>query len=344
MPTFVLKLGVCVDCRNSLFTLSEETGEYDAIINETGWNNGSVTIASVDSAWLQVTAPSGNVYGPYDISATFPNIDGTTLSIDPEDIMGSGEGEPISDGRWFFEYGVQGDYVSSQVCVLTEVLSNPTFSSGASWTLTKYGNALGAISSGLLGYDDDDFISGIPVGSTGTLLALQSNVLTIGVQYLITIDITVNYNCAIGIVEFGSGLNYQLAVPGQTGVVTVYYTPTTSTDLNVWISGIGAPLVHSARITSVSAKSNICTGGVTVPYNYRCTDEILVDCEVACCVIKETADADSCACKGSVSRAKYDHHLNYVSMWGAWNCGKKEKALKILGELQNMCAGNCKDC
>jgi hypothetical protein len=339
MPTFVLKLGVCVDCRNSLFTLSEETGEYDATINDSGWNNGSVTIASVDSAWLQVTAPSGNVYGPYDISATFPNIDGTTLQIDPEDIMGSGEGEPISDGRWFFEYGVQGDYLSGQTCALTEVLVNSTFSSGASWTLTSYGNANGTISSGLLRYDDTT-----APGAAGTLIALQSTVLTIGVQYLITIDITVNSNCAIGIVEFGSGLNYQLAIAGQTGVVIAYYTPTTSTDLNVWISGIGASLTHTARITSVSAQANVCTGGVTVPYNYRCTDETLVDCEVACCVIKETADADSCACKGSVSRAKYDHHLNYVSMWGAWNCGKKEKALKILGELQNMCAGNCKDC
>jgi hypothetical protein len=339
MPTFVLKLGVCVDCRNSLFTLSDETGEYNAVTNDSGWNNSSVALTSVDSAWLQVTAPSGNVYGPYDILATFPNIDGTTLQIDPEDIMGSGEGEAMSDGRWFFEYGVQGDYTSSQVCVLTEVLANPTFSSGASWTLTSYGNANGAISGGLLRYDDIT-----APGAAGTLSALQSNVLTIGVQYLITIDITTNSNCFVRIVEFGSWLNYQLAIPGQTGVVTVYYTPTTSTDLSVWISGVGAGLTHTCRITSVSAQSNICTGGVVVPYNYRCTQEVLVDCEVACCVIQKTADADSCACKGSASRAKYDHHLNYVSMWGAWNCGKKEKALKLLEKLQAMCAGNCKDC
>ena len=198
MPTFVLKLGVCVDCRNSLFTLSEETGDYDATINPNGWN-GLIDTTDVDSAWLQVTSPTGNVYGPYDILTTFPNITGVTLQIDPEDITGSGEGEAISDGRWFFEYGVQGE------------------------------------------------------------------------------------------------------IPSQNPFPAI-------------------------------------------PFNYRCTQEVLVDCEVACCVIQKTADADSCACKGSASRAQYDHHLNYVSMWGAWNCGKKEKALKILEKLQAMCAGNCKDC
>lgn len=118
-----LKLGACVDCHGKTFTLSELTGPWSATLNPYGWQANSVSpqtqvqLEDAESASLTVTSPDGNVYGPYDILAIFPNVDGTTIVIDPENIPLSidgtstlVEGQAMMDGVWQFDYVVKGEY------------------------------------------------------------------------------------------------------------------------------------------------------------------------------------------------------------------------------------------
>jgi hypothetical protein len=273
-------------------------------------------------------------------TAVLPSLNGYSLVIDPANILGTGDGQAISDGVWLFDWTVAGDYLSGQTCALTEVLVNPTFSSGASWAINNYGNGVGTISGGLLRYDD--FTA---PGASGSILAFQSSALTIGVQYLITIDITTNANCTIGILEFGSGVTYQLALANQTGVVIAYYTPTTSTDLCVWVSGIGAGLTHTCRITSVSAQSNVCTGGSNIVFQGRCAKQTLALCSVQCCTDKLIADSDvGCACSKGGNKKSINAHLTLAAINAAWSCGKVERAKSLLTKLQDLCNNNCKNC
>lgn len=108
-----VKIKLCTShscCNKGIFTLEDGTGPYDATLNPYGWGVGNIELSEVTSSGLTVTSPNGIVYGPYDILATLPNLDGTTLTVDVTDILDSGEGEAYSDGYWQFDWTVQGDY------------------------------------------------------------------------------------------------------------------------------------------------------------------------------------------------------------------------------------------
>lgn len=107
----VIKLGVCLNCSTSKFTFTDATGAHNATLNPTGWGGGNdVDISDVEVSTILITSPSGTSYGPYDISDSIPNIDGTELVIDPSDILGEDEGESYSDGFWTFDWNVKGVY------------------------------------------------------------------------------------------------------------------------------------------------------------------------------------------------------------------------------------------
>jgi len=100
-----------------MFTLSDETGPQDPTTNPNGWakalSGSDIEIADVTSSGLTVTSPNGVVYGPYSILASLPALDGTTITLDPTDILGQSVGEAFSDGVWRFDWTVQGEYGDS---------------------------------------------------------------------------------------------------------------------------------------------------------------------------------------------------------------------------------------
>lgn len=108
----VIKLGVCLDCKNERFKINDATGVYDADWNTTGWGGSNpITVSDVEVSTIKITAPSGSSYGPYDISDTIPSLDSTDyVYIDPTDILGEGDGETLSDGFWIFDWNVKGVY------------------------------------------------------------------------------------------------------------------------------------------------------------------------------------------------------------------------------------------
>lgn len=193
------KLGVCFSCCDEDFTLSDQTGLYDATLNPYGWGeNGSgdnIEPVDISTSSLTITSPSGTVYGPYELSAlseetggfTVPAVGanvsiatsttgayytdwmsvglpiyiegagvytivsftsntavvtntgatgnavattviaagknigiealgsllGYTITIDPTNILATGDGEAFSDGIWRFDWVVKGEYGSS---------------------------------------------------------------------------------------------------------------------------------------------------------------------------------------------------------------------------------------
>tara|TARA_R110000868_G_scaffold261078_4_gene519188 strand:- start:198 stop:1481 length:1284 start_codon:yes stop_codon:yes gene_type:complete len=273
-------------------------------------------------------------------TAVLPSLNGYSLVIDPANILGTGDGQAISDGVWLFDWTVAGEYISGQTCVLTEVLGNTTFSSGASWNFADFDNGTGTIAGGLLQYNDV-----VSPGGVGTVMVDQTNCLVVGTEYLITIDITLNQNCSVEIVDNISALAYTVAVPGQTGVVTLLYTPTASTDFTMRISGVGNGLTHSARITSTTCQYNVCTGGNDVVFNSRCAKQTLALCSVQCCTDKLIADSDvGCACSKGGNKKSINAHLTLAAINAAWSCGKVERAKSLLTKLQDLCNNNCKNC
>lgn len=76
--------------------------DTSAVVRNSGTPNGYY-VANANSG---VTLPAGRAVG---ISA-LPAATGETLLIDPTDILGTGEGEALSDGYWMFDWTVQGMY------------------------------------------------------------------------------------------------------------------------------------------------------------------------------------------------------------------------------------------
>ena len=103
-------------CCTGKYTLSDNTGQYDANLNVFGWQpNGTtpqtaIQLQDVESSALTVTSPSGAVYGPYDVIAQIPSLSGNTIEIDLTDILGSGDDAPAQDGYWSFDWVVKGEY------------------------------------------------------------------------------------------------------------------------------------------------------------------------------------------------------------------------------------------
>jgi len=122
MAEVKIKLGVCFSCENSTFTLSDETGLYNVTTNLYGWyatgsGDDQFGIDDVVSSTLIVTSPNGVVYGPYSILASLPALDGTTITIDPTDILSQtpAVGEAFSDGIWIFDWEIVGNRENTQV-------------------------------------------------------------------------------------------------------------------------------------------------------------------------------------------------------------------------------------
>lgn len=115
MAEVKIKLGVCFSCDTSTFTLTDETGPYNATSNPYGWaapaSGDNIEISEVTSSGLTITSPTGVVYGPYSILASLPALDGTTITIDPTDILSQtpAVGEAFSDGVWTFDWAVAGE-------------------------------------------------------------------------------------------------------------------------------------------------------------------------------------------------------------------------------------------
>lgn len=110
-----VRIQLCVShsCSDkNIFTLTDNTGPYNATLNPYGWGSGNIEISDVESSGLTITSPAGVVYGPFDVLATIPNLDGTTLEIDITDILDQDPavGEAYSDGYWIFDWTVQGVY------------------------------------------------------------------------------------------------------------------------------------------------------------------------------------------------------------------------------------------
>ena len=101
-------------CDKKKFFVKDTTGLYDAILNLYGWgadqSGDNIEITSTESSGLTITSPSGTVYGPYDILATLPSLDGSVLEIDLDDILDSGDVASYEDGYWSFDWTVQGVY------------------------------------------------------------------------------------------------------------------------------------------------------------------------------------------------------------------------------------------
>lgn len=114
--SFLVKpiLSVCHSCHTGKFTFKDVTGPWDATLNPYGWapdNSGdNIEIGQVESSALTITSPSGVVYGPYNILASIPALDGVGHEIDLEDILGSGDTVPYEDGYWSFDWVVKGVY------------------------------------------------------------------------------------------------------------------------------------------------------------------------------------------------------------------------------------------
>ena len=109
-------LQVCFDCCSKKFTFMDNTGPYDSVLNPFGWQPNSVSPATwiqlddVLSSALTITTPSGVVYGPYNVLASIPALDGVSHEIDLDDILGSGNTAAYEDGYWSFDWVVKGDY------------------------------------------------------------------------------------------------------------------------------------------------------------------------------------------------------------------------------------------
>lgn len=107
-----IKIDVCLDCKNKRFRISDSTGAYNSSWNPTGWGgSNTITTTDVEVSTLKITAPSGTVYGPYDVSDYIPSLDEDNyFYIDPTDILGEDEGETLTDGIWVFDWNVKGVY------------------------------------------------------------------------------------------------------------------------------------------------------------------------------------------------------------------------------------------
>lgn len=107
-----IKLGVCIDCKNKRFKLSDATGAFNATWNTGGWGgDNTITTTDVEVSTLKIISPLGNEYGPYDVSSYIPSLDEDNFFyIDPTDILDEEEGESLTDGEWTFVWMVQGVY------------------------------------------------------------------------------------------------------------------------------------------------------------------------------------------------------------------------------------------
>jgi len=122
-----LKLGVCFDCHSKTFTLSDQTGPWNATLNPFGWTpdgdwvNGT-PIEDITSSHLTVTSPEGVVYGPFaEIFEEIPSLAGVTVTVDPLNIPQSIDpsstnvgGQALTDGYWSFDWVVKGQHESSE--------------------------------------------------------------------------------------------------------------------------------------------------------------------------------------------------------------------------------------
>tara|TARA_R110001632_G_scaffold4928_1_gene20276 strand:- start:2285 stop:2884 length:600 start_codon:yes stop_codon:yes gene_type:complete len=119
MAEVKIKLGVCFSCEDKVFTLTDQTGLYNATYNLYGWglagSGDNVEVDDATSSSLTVTSPSGVVYGPYSILTSIPSLDGDEIILDPTDILSQTPtvGEAFSDGVWTFDWEVAGEYESS---------------------------------------------------------------------------------------------------------------------------------------------------------------------------------------------------------------------------------------
>ena len=108
------KLGVCFSCCSSKFTLSDNTGAWDATLNPYGWaedaSGDNIEISDVETSSLTITTPDGTVYGPYDILSSLPSLTGTTLEVDPADIFDTTDSFTFVDGAYRFDWVVTGGY------------------------------------------------------------------------------------------------------------------------------------------------------------------------------------------------------------------------------------------
>lgn len=107
-----LKLGVYLDCCLNRFTLSDQTGVYDASWNTGGWGgSNTITVSDVETSTLKITSPTGAEYGPYDVSSYIPSLDPEEVFyIDPLNVLSQSVGQAMDDGYWRFDWMVQGVY------------------------------------------------------------------------------------------------------------------------------------------------------------------------------------------------------------------------------------------
>ncbi len=101
-----LDFDVCVNNSCDTLTITETTGAYSAT-NLTGWGAPNATTASITSAYLQITDPSGGVYTLNILSSGFPSSNPSFEYDIPNGSIGSPSS--IEDGNWkFFLYYTDG--------------------------------------------------------------------------------------------------------------------------------------------------------------------------------------------------------------------------------------------
>lgn len=101
-----LQRSVSVNCSSKLFTITDETGLYNASSNTGGYGAPNIAVADVQAAYVQVTLPDGSQYN-FDVIATLPNTSDTPYTILNTD-LGLSATDQFPDGLWLINYTITG--------------------------------------------------------------------------------------------------------------------------------------------------------------------------------------------------------------------------------------------
>lgn len=319
-----VRINLCVShdcCDKGIFTLSDETGPYDAVLNPYGWGVGNIEISEVTSSGLTVISPSGAVYGPYDVLSTLalPSL-GQTVVVTPAvpevlPITNTNAGS-YSPVVLYSDYPVANTAITGTFQLL--------FGDSDNDIVYKLNNAFNAVSSGFFAYNDGFNVRiKAPVG-TGTI-----------------------YNGrTLRITSSAGTIWYTFGSTGVDGVPAVSESYPTSLEIDVTDildSGEGEAYVDGYWMFDWVVQGEY---GVTdIPFHSRCVKQPIVLCDVQCCVDNLMANADpNCGC----SKTGNKKALNaFITLEGikARNCKKeREGAKSLLVKLQDICNNNCQNC
>lgn len=170
-----LAISICQsdDCRS--FTVADETGAYNSILNPGGYNapNPVTSYSVIQTATISVTKFGDTTTYTTDVSSLFPNTDDTQLFTINNTNIGLGSTDNINDGIYQISYTITGGYTigvvntGTKTFTITGVNASSLFNVGDSFSIL-----------GSSGNDSTYTVAAISYSSSNTNITVNETVLS----------------------------------------------------------------------------------------------------------------------------------------------------------------------